>query len=195
MAVGCGVAMPARLEYQCRDDDFAALDVKLEVRYEPLVMKYVLHGLTFVRDTPDVEVTGTVLRTVPVHELLKRATSKARVKPLLPGDFKSQEAGSFGPSDPNSLVAQGPSDETLLSIARHYRVAEVIGLKPALYVQSFLGIPYPTVSNWISRAKTAGFFPTTASIAADAETLKMSSPEAYDEGQNLLLKNNDWGSR
>lgn len=195
MAVGCGVAMPARLDYQCRDDDFAALGVALEVRYEPLVMKYVLHGLTFVRDTPEVEVTGTVLRTVPVHELLKRAASKARVKPLLRGDFKPQEAGSFGPSDPQALVRQGPSNETLQAIARHYRVAEVIGLKPALYLQSFLEIPYPTVSNWISRSKSAGFFPTDASIATDTESLKLSYPEDYEEGQSLIFKTNGWGSR
>jgi hypothetical protein len=186
--------MPARIDYEYRDDDLPALGVGLDIRYEPLVMRYVLHGLRFERDVHDMELTGTVLRTVTVHELLRSAASKARVKPLVEFAFEIQEAGSFVPNEPAKLVAQGPSEETLNAIARHYRVAEVIGIRPALYLQGILAIPYPTVSNWIARAKKAGHFPDSASLAADQEILKARFPDQFREGLELLKVTDDWGT-
>lgn len=193
VAVGCGVAMPVHVDYRYSDDRLPGVIVGVDALYEPSLRKYVLNRLNFVRAVPEIELTGTLLRTVPVHELLKLAAARARVKPINQGAFKSQLAGEFAPENPAALVAQGPSTETLTVVARHYRVAEVIGVKPALYLQGILNIPYPTVSNWISRAKNAGLFPTDVSIDADAQALKDRFPAEVDEGQKLYAELQKWG--
>ena len=188
--------MPARIDYRFRDDDLAWLQISLDVHFEPTVMRYVLHGMALRRDVPELELTGTVLRTVPVHELMRSATLKAKVKPLDPANFKICEAREFVPSDIESLLKQGPNRQTLEVVARHYRVAEVVGLKPAVYIQNFLGIPYPTVSNWISRAKAAGYFPSEESLSDDRRKLEASYPDDYAEGVRILSKMNEtWGSK
>ena len=194
VAVGCGVAMPARISSVVRDSALPGVWVSLDVHFEPLVMRYVLHGMAIKRDDPAIEVTGTLLRTVPLHEFMRSATLKANVKPLDRGNFKICKAGEFVPTDIESLLQQGPSPQTLEIVARHYRVAEVVGLKPAVYIQDFLGIPYPTVSNWISRAKTAGFFPSEESLSDDRRKLEERYPDAFAEGVTILSKiNKTWG--
>jgi len=196
VAIGCGVAMPARLSSIVRDIDLPGIWVSVDVHFEPTVMRYVLHGMAIERDDPAIELTGTLLRTVPIHELMRSATQQAKVKPLDRGNFKICPAGEFVPTEIESLIQQGPSPQTLEVVARHYRVAEVIGLKPAAYIQRFMGIPYPTVSNWISRAKAAGFFPTAESLSDDRRKLEVTYPDDYVEGVRILSQINEtWGSQ
>ena len=96
--------MPARLSSIVRDIDLPGIWVSVDVHFEPTVMRYVLHGMAIERDDPAIELTGTLLRTVPIHELMRSATQQAKVKPLDRGNFKICPAGEFVPTEIESLI-------------------------------------------------------------------------------------------
>jgi hypothetical protein len=120
------------------------LPCDVELRAELERGTYVVTELRCTRRQGGPEVTGEVIRTVPVARILHAGALKANKL--------------FGPhADPAALKAQGPTEESLRVVAQVYRMAHLVRDNPTQAVSSALGLPHSTAARWVVQARRAGF--------------------------------------
>lgn len=141
--IGDGWTVPSGITI--RVDDHGGHDVELAAEYRPDSGKYEAAAVTVRRR--DVEVTGEVLRLVPVAGLLREGVVAVALQPL----------ADLPMPHPRDVAAQGPTDDTLRWVARAYRLAVLLGDPPTRRVSDALGIPRSTASSWATRARDRGF--------------------------------------
>jgi hypothetical protein len=151
--VGSGVFAPRRIQLSAED---LLISDQVEVEADVVLegRRYVVESLTIHRLPGGPPVTGELIRTIPVQQVVKLGVAGA-VETERHG--KRWPAGSELPKDLlRRLRADGPTDATLSLVGQIYVVAELTGDPPAKNVSSVLGIPQPTANNWIRRAKDRG---------------------------------------
>jgi hypothetical protein len=115
------------------------------------------------------KITGALWRTVRVHAIVRTvielalpawvaAFSQARFRRR---DGKLALPREYKPSDPDGL----------LLAALTYRVAEITGENPALAVAELLELKQRTATNWIARARDAGYL---TSVDHESEARRLS---------------------
>ena len=91
------------------------------------------------------EITGELIRSLPVGRLLQQSAIKANTL------FGSPYA------DAAKIREQGPTDESLRVVAQVYRLALAVRDDPTAAVASGLQLPRPTASRWVKTARQRGF--------------------------------------
>ncbi|PPF89275.1 hypothetical protein C5C03_04080 [Clavibacter michiganensis] len=135
------------------------LEVFMEAVYSHEHGRYAVADLRLRSPDLSTEITGRLLRTVKVQVLLRLAVGM-----------------SAQPEDPSITVEQvwdrrreffdaladgkrvSPDEEILRSIAMTYRLAEVSNEPPAQAVAHHFDLQQRTATNWIRRAREAGYF-------------------------------------
>jgi hypothetical protein len=91
------------------------------------------------------EITGELIRSLPVARLLQEGAIKAN----------SFQASPH--ADAAMIRKQGPTDESLRVVAQVYRLALAVRDDPTAAVASGLRLPRPTASRWVKTARQRGF--------------------------------------
>lgn len=137
------------------------VDLELVVRYDDDAEVYRLIRLV-VDGTAEgsAEVTGTLLRALPVQTIMRYGTSPAVT---IPDYYKPDNFAVMGDArDELSSVRRGPSERALWSVAFTYRSADIRTENAAATVIQGFEIESRTASNWIRRARELGMFDTMA---------------------------------
>ena len=106
-----------------------------------------------------VPLTGTMLRQVPVrgmaNELIFTAAGEVGI---FDGTVTFAYKGGIVIADEERerIRLQGPTDESLRMAADLYQLGRAVGLSPAKFVETNLGMPRTTVTKWIRRARNKG---------------------------------------
>jgi hypothetical protein len=128
-------------------EDLGGFAVELVTTYRPESGRYEADDLRVTRRDGR-EVTGEILRTIPVAKILHdgvmkslhlgRALLNAHVHP------------------PTDLSKAGPTDETLRWASFVYRMAMLSGDAPTQAVADNLKVPRSTAGRWVTRARDRG---------------------------------------
>lgn len=136
-------------------DDEEGLRVSLSASFDEALGRYYIESITVSAESSAHELTGAVMRDLPLHTYLREALlDLVEIRLQGSGEVFSLEDVR---RDREAIVAGGPSSwETLRAVARVYRAAEILGLRPAKAVQDHLGLTAPTATLWIRRARDIG---------------------------------------
>jgi hypothetical protein len=152
--VGCDLYAPSRVELTLTDVDSIKADVLAVMVLEG--RRYVVQELRLTRRDGGLPITSELIRGVPVYALVRGAVSDA-VQLRIPGPWGTTalKEGQFAFVNEvrHRLVEAGPTDETLLWVARIYIMGELAGEPPAKHVMEAFGVPPSTAGYWIRRAK------------------------------------------
>jgi hypothetical protein len=91
------------------------------------------------------EITGELVRSLPVGRLLQMSAIKANTFQASPH------------ADASTIRKQGPTDESLRVVARVYRLALAVRENPTAAVANGLQLPRPTAARWVKTARARGF--------------------------------------
>src|ERR1035437_6246165 len=154
--VGCDLYAPSRVEMMLKDVEGLTVDILAAMVLEG--RRYVVQELTITRRDGGPPITSELLRGVPVHSLLRGSVSAAlqlRIPEPGPEGTTTHTMGLFvlPQRERRRLVKAGPTDETLLWVARVYIFAELSGDPPAKHVKDVFKVPTSTAGYWIRRAK------------------------------------------
>ena len=146
----------------------------LRVEYAAATGRFEVAAFGLDRAEHPLEISGAFFRTVQVHAIAKQAIPAAVPSWAINltwlrslrsrGGLKSFP--EFTPSD---------SDEMLLT-ALVYRIAEISGENPAQAVADSIGLKQRTATNWIARARAAGYMTSTEHGAAARRLATAISP-------------------
>ena len=140
--LGDGMQVPTEITATAKGVD--GCDVEITAVYSPDAGRYAPRSVT-VR-SGEVDVTGDVLRTIPVAKILRGGVMSA---------LQAVTLLSAGPA-PADLGKAGPTDETLRWVARIYRLALLVGDAPTQAVAEGLSVPRSTAGRWVTRARDRG---------------------------------------
>jgi hypothetical protein len=166
--VGSDVYAPEQVELtQTGVEDMAGVR-GIGVDFEAVLMldgaRYVVQDLRFIRREGGAPITSELIRRIPVQRIVRGVVTELaelRTDPdaVYESDgfrLRAPERVVITPDERERMVEAGPTDETLLWVARIYVMAGVAGDPPAKSVKETLDIPMPTANNWIRRAKDRG---------------------------------------
>lgn len=154
--VGCDLYAPSRVELRLTGMEDMTADVKAVMVLEG--RRYVVQELCITRREGGAPITSELIRGVAVKGLIRGTVSDAlelRIPMPSPTGTTAQTVGLVVlPQDERDrLVEAGPTDETLVWVARMYVMAELAGDPPAKHVREAFGVPTSTAGYWIRRAK------------------------------------------
>lgn len=143
--------LPRYANIAVRDEPELDVDLDIKVSFDAYAGRYVADSIHLVRRAAGEGVNTVAIRAVPVQEYL-RALSGTAYYGIPPQPMPEKL--------PEELVAEikadGPSNESLRWVARIYTIAEAFNLPPGQAVREQLGMPTPTASVWIRRARDRG---------------------------------------
>jgi hypothetical protein len=154
--VGCDLYAPSRVELKLTDVEYLTADILAVMVLEG--RRYVVQELRITRRDGGPPITSELIRGVPVHSLIRGSVSAAlqlRIPQPGPGGTTAHTMGLLvlPQKERHRLVKAGPTDETLLWVARVYIMADLAGDPPAKHVRDAFGVPTSTAGYWIRRAK------------------------------------------
>lgn len=111
------------------------------------------------------EITSVVLRQVKVAEAVRVAASGGIFLKLPWEDVPLSLQDLYGTMGEEhwveivgeQITSRGPTDQNLRLIGDSYMIAQLSGEAPAKAVERIYSLPARTASNWIARAREAGF--------------------------------------
>lgn len=135
------------------EDEWARVRLRLE--YSSDAGRYEIAEFALDRGQLPLEIGGALLRTVRVHAIARRAIAYSL--PLwtigvimLRDKQRNGLLEDFAPFEPTH-------PETLHLTALVYRISEISNENPALAVAETMGLKQRTATNWIARARSAGY--------------------------------------
>jgi hypothetical protein len=198
VSVGSDVYAPEQVELTQDDvEDMAGLR-DIAVNFEAVLMlegaRYVVQDLRFIRREGGAPITSELIRRIPVQRIVRGVVTELAELRTDPGAvyesdgmrMRAPEQVVIPPDERGRLVGAGPTDETLLWVARVYVMATLAGDPPAKAVKENLGIPMPTANNWIRRAKDRGILKQQAPTGEPHPALPKQSPIADPEREKRL---------
>ena len=136
------------------EEETAHAEFRLE--YSETSGRYEIASFGIDRRRVPVEITGALWRKVRVHETIRMAIEQA-----LPVWTRPIQMLRYSPSNSNHgvdfFVDDLPDEDGLLLAALVYRIGEISNEKPAMAVAETLVLKQRTATNWIQRARTAGY--------------------------------------
>lgn len=157
--VGSDLYAPTRVELTVTGMEDIGVDYVAVLVLEG--RRYAVQELRILRRDDGPPITSELIRGIPVAMLIRGAVSNLvdlRIAQPSPKGTTSHTVGGvlLTPDDRVRLVEAGPTDETLLWVARIYVMATLAGDPPAKSVKETLDIPTSTAGYWIRRAKDRG---------------------------------------
>jgi hypothetical protein len=162
--VGSRLLVPERFGAHIEQDDFTywsedrASTIDLQVEWSHEKFSYEVSSISVNRGSGGGEgLTGTALRAIPIHQLLRICIN--RVVHVRVGDGGDERLHEIVLEDPHWLApfaAKGPVPETLDWVARMYLMAKIKLDPPTQFVSKSFGIPHRTASHWIKLARQRG---------------------------------------
>lgn len=164
--IGCGMAFPSSVRVAVTDSVAGAnehaplveISLELEAKYLSSLGRYGVAGMKLFTCGEEGEITGTILRALPIQEYLRSGLEQLGFYSLHEAHVSSQTALSWIPDDVESITSRGPGKQELEQVAQLYRIAEVLNQRPAKHVADVLRTPYATASKWITKARNVGAF-------------------------------------
>lgn len=138
------------------EDDLAHANFRLE--YSETSSRYEIASFGLDRRNAAIEITGALWRTVRVHSIARSAIELAL--PVWVTPITRMRVDRVAGRLPDGLTLD--TSDSLLLAATAYRVAEISNENAALAVAETLGLKQRTATNWIVRARDAGFMTTTS---------------------------------
>jgi hypothetical protein len=139
-------------------EDDEQVRVRLRLEYSGDAGRYEIAEFALDRGQLPLEIGGSLLRTVRVHTIARRAIAYSlplwTIGVIMLRD--KQRLGmleDFAPLEPTH-------PETLHLTALVYRIAEISNENPALAVAETMGLKQRTATNWIARARASGYMTT-----------------------------------
>lgn len=154
--VGCDLYAPTRCDVAVTGTEEGA-DLAAVMVLEG--GRYVVQELRVTRQDGAPPITSELIRMIPIQGLLRGAVVsmvdvRLDLQPRQDGPgILSVKRVVLPQPERERLVAAGPTDETLLWVARFYILANLAGEPPAKFVRQTFGIPVSTAGYWIRRAK------------------------------------------
>jgi hypothetical protein len=176
--IGDGLAIPRDLMVTSGGRQWL---MTLTASYDPQTGRYRTQSLE-VRALDDGEITGEVLRTVRVAEVLRNAIADAiagpngrdRVLVNIGGRTMRVPTNSWAAEMLTELAARGArrmfagsTDEALRLVALLYRLAVLFGDAPTEAVALSLDVPRSTAARWVTRARDRGLLTVTDKRAGE----------------------------
>jgi len=155
--VGSDLYAPTRVELTVTGMEDIGVDYVAVLVLEG--RRYAVQELRILRRDDGPPITGELLRGIPVAMLIRGAVSKLvelHMDPDVDYQLRVPEQVVITPEERRRMVGAGPTDDTLLWVARIYVMAELAGDPPAKSVKETLDIPTSTAGYWIRRAKDRG---------------------------------------
>jgi len=151
------------------------IDVELDVRFDPVLRRYVCVELVAKRQEPtsadgtyssggrflghittdhltEIKI-GACIQTMLLHND-EGAAAEDRVIRDVPNPDGVEP---WGRTPPEGLSEEGPSDRVLLWVAHLYRLGLAIDYNPTKAVEENLKVPRSTAGRWIARARERGY--------------------------------------
>ena len=157
--VGVDLYAPARVVLPRTPIEGVGADVTAVLVLEG--RRYVVQEMRIIRQDNGEPITSELIRGIPVQGVVRHYVRDLIERRIDMPSTKGVTHYQGGPvtlteEERSGLVAAGPTDETLLWVARIYILAELAGEPPAKTVRFGLGIPESTANSWIRRAKDRG---------------------------------------
>jgi len=154
--VGCDLYAPSRVVLTLTSLEDMTADVRAVMVLEG--RRYVVQELCITRRVGGAPITSELIRGVAVQGLIRGTVSDAlelRVPQFSPEGTTTHNVSMvvLPQEERERMVEAGPTDETLLWVARIYVMAELVGDPPAKHVRDSFGVPTSTAGYWIRRAK------------------------------------------
>lgn len=154
---------PALAHLRPVSDLSSAVDVRIDIRFDQDLRRYICHELTAYRDLSDRPhsgrpVTTEVLRQIQVERLIQR-----NVLVNYPGAPTTSELENpdgvepWGLTMPEGLTDRGPTDRVLKWVAHFYRWGYAVSYGATKSVEESLKLPRSTAGRWIKLAREAGY--------------------------------------
>lgn len=135
-------------------EEIAHAEFRLE--YSETSGRYEIASFGIDRRRVPIEITGALWRTIRVHETTRDAIGLAL--PAWTYPITMLRAVRSNPNNEIDFYTDDLSDEHgLLLAALIYRIGQISNEKPALAVAEALGLKQRTATNWIQRARAAGY--------------------------------------
>lgn len=165
-------------------------NAKFRLEYSEAAGRYEIASFGIDRLNSTTEITGAFWRTVRVHSIVGAAIEMSL--PAWTGSivrtWHRRRAGVL--ANPPQFTSSDP--DGLLLAATVYRIAHVSNENPALAVAETLGLKQRTATNWIARAREAGFLTSAEHqrevrrLAADLEKLNPWGTPRTEEEQAIF---------
>jgi hypothetical protein len=161
------------------DTRAGTVNVRMEIRFDAELARYVCHELTVSRDPANPHsgpVTTELLRQVPIEEEISAAL---RAQALLAGyggeivEMRSSAAVSqpaitreldnpgqvepWGVHVPDEATQGGPTNRVLRWVAHAYRLGHALSYGGTKAVEELLEVPRSTAGRWVKLAREAGY--------------------------------------
>lgn len=182
-------AIPTPLGGLGPDDDEGLARANFRLEYSEPKGRYEIAAFGIDRRDTPIEITGAFWRTVRVHSIVRPAIELALPSWTWPISALRTPRASDAPTGVTRLEAQ--SEEGLLLAATAYRIAEISNENPALAVAESLGLKQRTATNWIQRARAAGYMTTSGNESAVrriAEEIKRANPNTLPSEEELVRR-------
>ena len=150
-------------------DRLGGASLRVDIRFDPELHRYVCHELCLSRDDPDDPdggggpVTSEVLRQVTVREWIVMslvANDPPVIRELDNPD--GRDPWGFKPTD--NVADAGPTDRALRWVGHIYRLNWMTAINPTKGVEEALGLPRSTTGRWVNRAREAGYLGPAAGV-------------------------------
>ncbi|QLD11369.1 hypothetical protein [Microbacterium oleivorans] len=156
------------------------IEANVSIEYSANAGRYRLTALDLRAPLDGPEITGALLRTVRVQEVV-RATALSAMEPaerMVRSDAVDALSAAREASPISDFAV--PDAVSLLNIAMLYRSAEIASDNPGQAVAEFFGMQRRTAANWIARARRAGYFDHVVSEAELASLVRRVVQAARD---------------
>ncbi|MBO0981615.1 hypothetical protein [Microbacterium sp. SD291] len=157
-------AIPTPLGGLGPEDDEGLARANFRLEYSEAKGRYEIAAFGIDRRSTPIEITGAFWRTVRVHSIVRPAIELALPSWTWPISALRTPRVSDEPIGAPRFEAQ-PEDGLLLA-ATAYRIAEISNENPALAVAETLGLKQRTATNWVQRARAAGYMTASAHESA-----------------------------
>ena len=140
--------------YSRTEEEIAHAEFRLE--YSEMAGRYEIASFGIDRRKVPIEITGALWRTIRVHETTRMAIELAL--PFWTHPITMLRAIKSNPHNEIDFYADDlPDEDGLLLAALVYRIGQISNEKPAMAVAETLGLKQRTATNWIQRARAAGY--------------------------------------
>lgn len=141
--------------------DDGPVQTAIEARFHADAGRYLVAAVTNRASEDRGEITGTVLRTVRIAEIMQAATphciaieSDAGASTV--GELTTRQDAILPPEYAKLARRLGPKQDTLELVRLVYGVAALTGRPPTKAVEDEFSIPRRTAIHWISKTRDAG---------------------------------------
>lgn len=151
--VGFGVAFPQGFKFGDVARNGEPLRLELRADFSTKEGRFIVRSVSVEATSDDYEINGSRIRGIQFNEALNSAMVGLHYFDIEKRRLSPVPALAYVPQNRLELIADGPTERSLIEVAKLHRIATVMRANQAVHVQKALQIPYATAANWITRAR------------------------------------------